>query len=166
MNGVDTAAALLRLVLGTVMLVHGLGHAFSGGKLAGTARWFDSIGLRPGKVHALAATVTETGAGILLLLGAATPLAASAVVATMAVALITSHRGNGFFIYNPGQGWEYVAVLAVAALALAALGPGRWSVDHVLGIHPAAGTALAITTGTGIGCAALLLATAWRPRHA
>ncbi|TLF97566.1 DoxX family protein [Nocardia cyriacigeorgica] len=165
MNGIDVAAGVLRLTLGTIMLVHGLGHAFAGGKLSGTARWFDDIGLRPGRVHAVAATVTEAGAGVLLLLGAATPLAAAAVVATMLVAFVTSHRRNGFFIYNPGQGWEYVAVLGMVALALAAVGPGRWSIDQAVGFSPSATLALGITAGAGVLAATALLAAAWRPQR-
>lgn len=163
MNGLDLAAALLRLALGTVMVVHGLGHALAGGRLAGTAHWFESIGLRPGRIHAIAATLTEAGSGVSLLTGAFTPVAAAALLATMAVAYITSHRNHGFFIYNPGQGWEYVAVLAVAALALSALGPGKWSVDHAFGWELAALPAFGLTAGLGVGSAALFLMATWRP---
>jgi len=56
---VDLAALLIRVALGITMLAHGYNHAFGGGKLAGTARWFESIGIRPGRVHALLATLTE-----------------------------------------------------------------------------------------------------------
>jgi putative oxidoreductase len=164
-NGLDTAAALLRLTLGTVMLAHGISHAFGGGKLAGTARWFDSMGLRPGKVHAIAATITETVAGTLLLLGAATPLATAMVVSTMLVAFLTSHRSNGFFIYNPGQGWEYVTVLAATALALSALGPGTWSIDHAAGWEPTVIISLGLTAGLGVAAAIGLLVIAWRPQR-
>ena len=77
MNGVNIATLVLRLVLGGTMIAHGWNHAFGGGKLPGTARWFESIGIRPGWVHALAATVTELGAGVLLVFGLLTPLAAA-----------------------------------------------------------------------------------------
>ena len=87
MNSVNIAALVLRLAVGGTMIAHGWNHAFGGGKLPGTARWFESIGIRPGRVHALAATVTELGAGALLLLGLLTPLAAAGVVGTMVVAL-------------------------------------------------------------------------------
>ena len=63
MNSVNIAALVLRLVIGGTMIAHGWNHAFGGGKLPGTARWFESVGIRPGRVHALAATVTELGAG-------------------------------------------------------------------------------------------------------
>src|SRR5580700_5040467 len=74
MDSVDIAALVLRLVVGGTMIAHGWNHAFGGGRLPGTARWFESIGIRPGRVHALFATVTELGAGMLLVLGLLTPL--------------------------------------------------------------------------------------------
>jgi putative oxidoreductase len=62
-HGLDIGTLLLRIILGITMLAHGYNHAFGGGKLAGTARWFESIGIRPGRVHALFATLTEHGVG-------------------------------------------------------------------------------------------------------
>jgi putative oxidoreductase len=78
MNSVNLAALVLRLAVGSTMIAHGWNHAFGGGRLPGTARWFESIGIRPGRVHALFATVTELGAGAFLVLGLLTPLAAAA----------------------------------------------------------------------------------------
>jgi putative oxidoreductase len=86
MVSVNIAALVLRLAVGGTMVAHGWNHAFGGGKLPGTARWFESIGIRPGRVHALAATVTELGAGGLLILGLLTPLAAAGVVGTRSCA--------------------------------------------------------------------------------
>ena len=122
MHPVDVAALLLRAVLGVTMLAHGWNHAFGGGKIAGTTRWFASIGMRPAWVHAYVATLTEIGSGVLLLLGLLTPLAAAGVLGTMLVALVTAHLKNGFFIFRPGQGYEYVLMICVVALALAGTG--------------------------------------------
>jgi putative oxidoreductase len=63
--------------VGGTIIAHGWNHAFGGGKLPETARWFESIGIRPERVHALAATVTELGAGALLALGLLIPLTAA-----------------------------------------------------------------------------------------
>jgi putative oxidoreductase len=163
MNSVNIAALVLRLVVGGTMIAHGWNHAFGGGKLPGTARWFESIGIRPGHVHALAATVTELGAGALLVLGLLTPLAAAAVVGTMVVALVANHARNGFFIFRPGEGYEYVLMITLVSCALGALGAGGWSVDHAagFGLHGWAG--LAVAALAGVGGAALLLAASWRP---
>src|SRR5258706_6549866 len=98
MRNVDISSLVLRIALGITMLAHGWNHAFGGGRLAGTARWFSSIGMRPAKLHAWLATITELACGILVLLGALTPLAAGGVLGTMLVALVTNHLRNGFFI--------------------------------------------------------------------
>ncbi|MQA94583.1 MAG: DoxX family membrane protein [Streptosporangiales bacterium] len=163
LTNVDIAALLIRLVVGGTMLAHGWNHAFGGGRLSGTASWFDSIGIRPGRVHALLATLTELGAGALLVLGLLTPLAAAGVVGTMLVALIANHLRNGFFIFRPGEGYEYVLMITVVGFALAALGPGRWSLDHALGIAVGGVPGLLVALVAGGGGAALLLATCWRP---
>jgi putative oxidoreductase len=167
MHELDTVAALLRGSLGVVMVAHGWNHLRGPGGIEGTARWFGSMGLRPPKVHALASALTELGSGAALVLGLLTSLQCGAVVGIMAVAFMTAHRSNGFFVFKPGQGYEYVAVLAVVAIALAILGPGDWSVDHALGIDDDldAWAGLALSAGFGLVSAAGLLALFWRPKR-
>jgi putative oxidoreductase len=163
-NGLDVGSLVIRIALGIVMLAHGYNHAFGGGRIPGTARWFESIGLRPGRVHALLATGTELVAGPALLLGLLTPLAAAAVIGTMGVALVANHWKNGFFIFRPGEGYEYVLTLCLVALGLAALGGGEASLDHALGIDDdlqGLGWAIGALV-IGGGGAAVLLATSWR----
>jgi putative oxidoreductase len=159
----DLAAVLIRLVVGGTMIAHGWNHAFRGGRLPGTARWFESIGIRPGRVHALVATVTELGAGALLILGLLNALAAAAVVGTMVVALVANHLRNGFFIFRPGEGYEYVLMITVVSVALAALGPGRISVDELIGLELDGVAGLLAAVVLGGGGAATLLAACWRP---
>lgn len=166
MSGGDIAALFLRAALGVTMVAHGWNHAWRGGKLPGTARWFESIGIRPGKVHALLATVTELGSGALLLLGFLTPLAAAGVVGTMLVALIANHMRNGFFIFRPGEGYEYVLFIVLSGFAIGALGAGKISLDHAFKLHLDGwlygGKGLAVTAVGAVG-ALVLLATCWRP---
>ncbi len=163
MNGPDTAALILRLALGTVLLAHGRNHGWGSGGLAGTAGWFESIGLRPAKLHAAMSAYLEVACGVALLLGLFVPFAAAAGVATMTVAFVTVHRKNGFFIFNPGEGYEYVVTVAFALVALAALGAGKISLDHAFDIE-LSGTAVGLVAGgAGLLGAALLLATSWRP---
>ena len=135
----DLALLLLRGVLGAVMLAHGWNHVWGGGRIAGTSRWFASLGMRPPRLHAWLASVSELVAGALLVLGLMTPLAGAAVLGTMLVAWVVNHRGNGFFIFRPGEGWEYVMVLAALGVVVAALGAGRWSLDAVLGLEGLSG---------------------------
>jgi len=62
----------------------------------------------------------------------------------MVVAALTDHRGKGYFIFKGGS--EYVSMVSMVAVVIAALGPGRWSVDYVLGFDDWAGTGLALGT--------------------
>jgi putative oxidoreductase len=169
MNDVDAlnlGLFVFRIVVAIVFLAHGIRHIFGGGKIAGTGRWFESLGMRPGIVHAWVASVAEVAAGVLLILGLLTPLAGAAVTGTMAVAWITNHLKNGFFIFAPGEGYEYVMTLTFAGLLLATVGAGEWSLDEAI-FDPwtdiAGVTGLVIWLVAGVGGAALLLATAWRP---
>ncbi|HEX2850748.1 MAG TPA: DoxX family protein [Acidimicrobiales bacterium] len=160
----DLALLAFRSAVGAVFLAHGINHVFRGGKIAGTGRWFESLGMRPGRLHAWLASLTEIGAGALLVVGAFTPLAAAGVIGVMLVAWITNHRGNGFFIFRPGEGWEYVMTLTFCGLLLAVTGSGDWSVDHALGLFDPPGVAgLAIALVAGAGGALALLAVFWRP---
>ncbi|MGH9082448.1 MAG: DoxX family protein [Acidimicrobiales bacterium] len=161
----DLALLVLRLALGGVFLAHGINHIAGGGKIAGTGRWFDSLGMRPGIVHAWTASLTEVGSGLLLVLGLLTPVAGAGVVGVMLVAWITNHRGNGFFIFRPGEGWEYVMTLCLAGVVIGMLGPGAWSVDgHVGALRQLWGwPGLGIAAGAGGLGAALLLLGFWRP---
>ena len=167
LDSVNLALLVLRCGIGAVMLAHGLNHIYGGGKIAGTAGWFQSLGMRPGKVHAWLASLAEVAGGIALVLGLLTPLGGAAVVGVMVVAWITNHRGNGFFIFRPGEGWEYVMTLTLVGFAIAVVGPGEWSLDEVLDIRTdlAGTTGLLIALLAGGGGAALLLATCWRPER-
>jgi putative oxidoreductase len=154
---------LFRIAVGVVFLAHGYNHIFGGGKIAGTARWFAGLGMRPGILHAWVASLTEVGAGLLLVAGLLTPLAAAGVVGVMLVAWITNHRKNGFFIFRPGEGYEYVMTLTFAGIALAGLGGGRFSLDHALGLLDPPGWWGVGLAAAGIAGALLLLVGFWRP---
>ena len=130
MTAISVGLLILRVVLGLTMAAHGYNKFFGPGGIAGTAGWFDSIGMRPGWLHARLAASAELAAGVCLVLGFLTPFAAAGFVALMFVAAWTVHRGNGFFITK--EGWEYNLVLAAAAVALGATGAGRFSLDRLL----------------------------------
>lgn len=130
MSAFDAVLLILRVCLGLTMAAHGYQKFFSGGRISGTGKWFDSIGMKPGVWHARLAATTEVVAGIALALGLFTAVAAAAFVGLMLVAAWTVHRSNGFFIV--ASGWEYNMVLAVAAVAVAGLGAGKISLDYLL----------------------------------
>jgi len=125
---------LLRAVVGGFFVGHGtqkLFGWFGGHGPDATAQMFESLGLRPGKRHALAAGAAETGGGALIALGAATPLAASVLTATMLTAIHRVHLKNGPWVASGG--YEYNLVLIAAVLALAETGPGSPSIDEARG---------------------------------
>jgi len=124
---------VLRLVVGLLFVGHGAQKLFGiwgGHGLKGTAGFFETMGLKPGYFHAAAAAVFEFGGGLLLALGLLTPVAALVLIATMTAAVITVHWTKG--LWNTGGGYEFNLVLGAAAFALAATGPGNWSLDHAL----------------------------------
>jgi len=166
-NSVNLALLAFRLCIASVMLAHGINHIFGGGKIEGTARWFASLGMKPGIVHAWLASLTEVAGGALLVLGLLTPFAGAAVIGVMLVALITNHRGNGFFIFRPGEGWEYVMTLTFCGLLLATIGPGKWSLDDAFDIRDniTGRNGLLIGLVAGVGGALALLALFWRPER-
>ena len=164
-DAINFGLLVLRVGLGAVFLAHGINHIFGGGKIAGTGRWFASLGMKPGILHAWLASITEIGAGSLLVVGLLTPLAAAGVVGVMVVAWLINHRGNGFFIFRPGEGWEYVMTLTLVGVAVSAIGPGEWSLDYALDIFdPPGRDGLLIGLGGGVGGALALLALFWRPQ--
>lgn len=165
-DAIDLMSFVFRCGIGAVILAHGVNHiGWRREKIAGTAAWFGSMGMRPALVQAWLASLTEIGTGFLLVLGLLTPLGTGALLGVMTVAFVIAHRDKGFFIFNPDQGWEYVFTLGLCALLLGTVGPGSWSVDDAIGLtDDLAGTVgLFVTLGIGVGGAAGLLAACWRP---
>jgi putative oxidoreductase len=128
------AALILRLTVAVVILPHGLDKLglFGGGGVGATlAAFHDQMGF-PAWVGGLAIAV-EVIAPVLLVLGAVTRLAALAIGVEMAIAALTVHLPNGFFMnwfgQKAGEGFEYHIMMVGATLALVVLGGGLWSVD-------------------------------------
>ncbi len=155
----DLGLLILRVVLGLTLAAHGFNKFFGGGRIPGTAGWFESIGMKYGKFQAVAAASTEVSAGLALVAGLLTPIPAAGFVALMFVAAWTVHRPNGFFIVK--EGWEYNLVLALSAVAVATIGPGQYSLDWLIfgtnwrnGWH---GLLISLLLGLGGGLGQLLL---------
>lgn len=152
MDEINLGLLLLRVTIGLTMVAHGYAKTTGPSGLAGTAEWFESMGMRPGRVHARLAVSTEIAAGLALAVGLATPVSAAAIVGLMVVAGWTVHRARGFFIV--GDGWEYNFVLALVAVAVATTGPGEWSLDEALGIATDLDGVTGLAIGVGLGVAA------------
>lgn len=143
------------------MLAHGWHHARS---LDGTASWFAKKGFRKSELNARASAVGEIAIGATLVVGFVTSVAAAGLIATMTVAFWSIHRFAGFFVFKrPDEGWEYVATLVLAAMVLAILGPGPWSVDAVIGIDSdLSGWTGVLIALAGFAAGAVQLAVFWR----
>ena len=159
-DSIDVVLLVVRLTAGVTLFMHGYQKFFMGGRIEGTARWFESLGMKPGRVHALLAACTEISCGILFAIGFLTPLAAAGFVGTMVVAGWT-HKQH-FFIFK--DGWEYNAVLAVLAVLVATTGPGVLSVDYALDIvEDLSGRNGLLISLVGLGASVVLMLVCWRP---
>jgi putative oxidoreductase len=133
--------------------------------IEGTGGFFESLGLRPGRLHATAAGAAELIGGALLALGLLLPLGAALIVAVMTTAIITVHFQKG--IWNADGGFEFNAVLIAVALVLAAVGGGEYALDTALELD-LTGTAWGLgAVGAGLlgGIAAVISGRFAHARH-
>ncbi|HEX9484418.1 MAG TPA: DoxX family protein [Gemmatimonadaceae bacterium] len=131
----DIGLLILRVVFGLLMAGHGmqkLAGWFGGYGLTKTGEFFVQLGFRPGHLLAAVASATETTGGLLVVLGLLGPIGPALIVSVMIVAAVTVHWGNGIFAGT--NGIEIPALYAAAAVALALVGFGAYSLDSVLGI--------------------------------
>ena len=92
----------------------------------------ESLGFRPGRVHAALAGGAELVGGLLIALGLLTPVGSALVLAVMVVAIASVHLPKGFFVSDGGAEYNLVIMAAVAALAF--IGPGAYSLDAAEGL--------------------------------
>src|SRR3954466_14857401 len=154
-----------RAVIGGLFIGHGtqkLFGWFGGPGRARTEAMMESLELRPAKVPALTAGVTETVGGSLRAAGLATPVAAAALAGVMTTAIRKVHWPNGPWAANGG--WEYNAVLIGAVTALAETGPGELSLDHLLRTERTGPLWALGSLATGVGTAFLTMAVGGRGR--
>ena len=153
----NLALLLLRLVAGGLVAGHGaqkLFGSFGGPGPEGTAQWLGSMGLEPSDKWAKAAGWSEFGGGLLTALGFLHPLGPIGILSSMAVATGKVHWGKPVWVTEGGA--ELPVTNSAIALALALAGPGRYSVDRLLGTRaPRRILALALPAAT-FGIAAAL----------
>ena len=155
---VSVGRLAVRVVIGGLFIGHGtqkLFGWFGGPGRAGTEGMMDSLQMRPAKVHAYAAGVTETVGGGLLVAGLATPAAAAMLTGVMTTAIKKVHLANGPWAANGG--WEYNAVLIASLVALTETGPGDLSLDHALGTERTGPAPALGALAAGVGAAALAM---------
>jgi putative oxidoreductase len=150
---------LLRMIVGALFFGHGtqkLFGWFGGHGIEGTAGFFETIGLRPGRKHAMAAGAAEAGGGVLVALGFLTPAAAASLIGVMSTAIRKVHGKNGPWVTEGG--YEYNLALIAIMVALADVGPGDVSLDHALGIEVKGPLVALLALAAGIGGGLVLTA--------
>ncbi|GAA0957724.1 DoxX family protein [Frigoribacterium faeni] len=120
---------VLRVALGVTFVAHGWQKIVLQG-IPATQEGFAGMGVPLADVAAPTIAWLEIVAGIALVVGLASRVAAGLLAATSLVALFLVHAGNGFF--SAEGGYEFVLVLAAAGVALVLTGPGRLAVDAVV----------------------------------
>lgn len=123
----------LRLGLGIVMFVHGigklnLGPLANGKGVAGVAGSFSSLGLPLPTLFAWLVTLVEAVGGFLVLVGLFTRVAALLLTVDMTAAAVLVHLPRGFSV--DGGGYEFTLLLALASLTLVLAGPGVASLEY------------------------------------
>lgn len=121
----DMGKLLLRAVLAILILMHGLAKIFNG--IGGISGMVGKFGLPP--EFAYLVYVGEVLAPLLVLIGLMTRPAALVIAINMVFAVALAHMGDLFSITKTG-GWalELQGMFFIAAVAVALLGAGRYSV--------------------------------------
>ncbi|WP_338677782.1 DoxX family protein [Streptomyces sp. SCSIO 30461] len=125
----DAGLLLLRLATGVILAGFGAQKLFGvlgGSGIDGTGKWFADLGYRPGSVYAGLAGTSEFLGGIGLAIGLLTPLAAAAAVGVMINAISVAEKLDLW----AATGIAFPMIIAVAAVTVAAVGPGSLAVDR------------------------------------
>ena len=133
--GVDVAAVCLRFILGIIVLGHGLQKAgwFKAPgwptSISEQADFVGFFGYSDTNLMAWLITITEVAAGVLLLLGLLTPLAAAAVIGVGFQFAAGPQWDGGLFGNESTGGFDQSLILMFAGAALGFIGAGRYSLD-------------------------------------
>ncbi|MET9441222.1 DoxX family protein [Streptomyces sp. NPDC006610] len=161
----NTGLLVLRVIIGLLIAGHGVqkvSFRLGGRGLRGGIQEFRDDGFRGGALTALAAGAGQIGSGLFLAAGLLTPLAATAAMGVMTVALTVKWR-HGLWVQN--DGYEYPLVLIVVTAVLSATGPGDWSLDARLGLLPWPAWWAPLVVAAGVGSGLLTRLVLHRPQR-
>jgi putative oxidoreductase len=136
---------VLRLAIGGVLFAHGaikigwpiaLGPARGLASLRETAAWFATLGFWPALFWAFVSFGGEFGGSLLTIAGLGGPIGPGILFGDLVVVTIVAHWPSGFWAGGGKQlaGVEFPIPLTAGALAIALIGMGDWSLDHVLSL--------------------------------
>jgi putative oxidoreductase len=132
----DLGLLAARIALAWIFIYYGGGKlfgAFNGPGIHRTALYFSNTAhLHPGGLFAVLGGVIEFGSGIAMAIGLFARLGGLALFGDMVMAMITVTWATGLNTNNPPPGYQLNLALAVLALVVALLGPGRFSLDAVV----------------------------------
>jgi putative oxidoreductase len=132
----DLALGAVRIALAWIFVYYGAGKlfgAFNGPGLHNTALFFSNTAhLHPGGFFAVLGGVIEFGGAIAMALGLGSRLAGLALFGDQVMAMITVTWVNGINSESLTPGYEFNLALAVMALVIVLLGPGRVSIDALI----------------------------------
>ncbi len=155
---------ILRVGLGAVLIAHGLQKLFGwwgGSGVVGFQHSLSDVGYQHADVLAYVGAGGEIVAGVLLVLGLFTPLAAAGALAFLINGLLAtvSARPHAHFTYFMPDGHEYQITLVVMAVAIILSGPGRYGLDAGRGWahRPFIGSFVALLIGVAAGIAVWVL---------
>ena len=133
----DLALVAVRTALAWIFIWYGAGKLFgwfNGPGFHQTVLFMaNTAGLHPGRLFALLGGVIEFGGGLTMALGLGSRLAGMALFGDMVMAMITVTWGNGINSEKLPAGYELNIALCVLALVVVLLGPGRFSLDALVG---------------------------------
>ncbi|GFG76593.1 DoxX family protein [Mycobacterium botniense] len=161
----DLGLLILRTGLAAVLLAHGLQKLFGwwGGQgLTGFKNSLSDVGYQHAEILTYVGAGGEIVAGVLLVLGLFTPLAAAGALAYLINGLVASasaqphSRSLSYFLPH---GHEYDITLIVVAIAVILIGPGRYGFDAGRGWsrRPFIGSFVVLLGGIGAGIAVWVL---------
>lgn len=122
--------AILRIVFGSLMLVHGLQKLVAGQPAFAAA--VAAMGVQKSDVVAWLVIAGEIGLGLLLILGAITRIAGFLAAVLYASIWFVTEVGKPLLTDKPGVTAELLILYVAVSVAFVFLGPGAMSVDRRL----------------------------------
>ncbi|CAN3128219.1 DoxX family protein [Mycobacterium sp. smrl_JER01] len=161
----DLGLLLLRVAVGVLLIGHGLQKVFGwwgGSGLDGFRDLLTDVGFRHADILTYVAAGGQIAAGVLLVIGLFTPVAAAGALAylvTAVLAEVTIARQEARLSDFLTDGHEYLLVLVCVVAAIILVGPGRYGLDAGRGWarRPFIGSFAALLLGVGAAVAIWVL---------